>query len=431
MIKRIVLLSIIAALTAHCTSVEPTATPAPGTETAPPVDATATEPPTAAPPAVTDTPSAPSGPVQLLAPAQNEAGAQFGTSVAMDGETAIIGAPRAEGGRGAVYVFVLEGGRWREVTRLTAGDGLANDFFGHSVAISGETIVVGARGHDALGFETGAAYIFQNQQGSWVQTQKLTSSTAQDIRFGWSVATDGETIVVGAPYRSVEAEIINVGSAIVFVNDGQGWVEQVRLTGESGGARSSDQFGWSVAVQESTIAVSAHLVNTVYLYSLSGGQWQEETALRGPESAGQFGYSLSLSNDTLAVGAPSTSTSETRGGVVSLFVRQGGGWIETVRVSPDEIGVGARFGWSVALQGDLLAVGARESGGTADIEQSGEVYTFRINGGSSAPVGQFAALNPAAFDHFGTAVAVSGSLILVGAPGQDTTPGAAYVIEQP
>lgn len=428
MLKQIVLSLIVILIAVQCQPMEPTSAPVPTSETAP-VEVTATEPSTALPSDPTATPSAPTGPAAPLTPGQIENGAKFGSSVAVDGDTAVVGAPRSESGKGAVYVFVREGGLWRETSRLTADDGNANDFFGHAVAIRGGTIVVGANGQDALGFESGAAYIFQNQQGNWVQTQKLLSSSALDVRFGHAVATDGNTIVVGAPYRSVEAEIINIGSVIVYVNNGQAWEEQTRLESGSGGARSSDLFGWSVAVQDSTIAVGGHLSNVVYLYSLSDGRWQEETVLQGPANSAQFGYSLSLSNDLLAVGAPATSASEARGGAVYLFARQANDWTPSAILSPEGIRIGARFGWSLALQGDLLAVGARESAGQADVEQSGEVYVFRVSAGQVSPVGQFAVPNPAAFDNLGHAIAVGVDFVLVGAPGQDATPGAAYVID--
>jgi hypothetical protein len=240
------------------------------------------------------------------------------------------------------------------------------------------------------------------------------------------VDADGETIIVGAPDGYNQGEIINVGSASIFRNNGQGWEIQTRLASKSGGARSSDQFGWSVAVHGSSVAVGAHLNNIVYLYRLSNGQWREETALRGVGS--QFGYSLSLSNDTLVVGAPATNLPEMRAGAVFLYARQSNGWVETAQLSADNLRSGARFGWSVAASGDFIAVGARESGGTADVEESGEVYAFGIRGGQIVPLGQFAASSPAAFDHFSHAVAVTPDFILVGAPGTDSAPGTAYVV---
>lgn len=395
-----------------------------------------------APPAVVSTPqssetAAPadipasqsaSGAVVHITPNRSEPGDGFGQAVAADGETIVVGAPLAEGRKGAVYVFVREGNQWRETSRLTAADGMANDVFGQSVAISGETLVIGASGHPALGFATGAAYVFQYQQGSWVQTQKLTSSTALDIRFGWSVAIDGQTIVVGAPYRSDQGEIINVGSAIVFANDGQGWVQQARLTGRSGGARSSDQFGWSVAIRDSTLAVGAHLANAVYLYRLSNGVWQEEAFLKGNGNTGQFGYSVSLAQDTLAVGAPTTSDLNTRAGAAFVYMRQPNGWAETAQLSSDGLRPGSLLGWSVDLHGDVIVAGARESDGLADLEKSGVAYAYQLNGGSSVLLGEFYASNPARFDHFGHAVAVTPDFILVGAPGQDAASGSVYVI---
>jgi hypothetical protein len=347
----------------------------------------------------------------------------------MDDETLVIGAPHTEGGKGSVYIFVREGDRWREASRLTSGDAAPNDAFGQAVALSGDIIAVGASGQDSQGFEAGAVYIFQNEQGGWIQRQKLMSSSAQDVRFGWSLAIDGEKIVVGAPYRSSQGEIINVGAATIFASNGQSWEEQTRLTGApSAGARSSDQFGWSVTIEESVVAVGAPLNSNVYIYRLSDGQWREEMVVQGSESTAQFGYSVSLSNNRLAVGAPSTNMPAPRAGAVFLYAHQANHWVPTAQLSPEGLLTGDRFGWAVALQGDLLAVGAPESRGEADVEESGEIYAFRFLEGQAVSAGRFAAAAPAAFDHFGNAVAVAADGLLVGAPSQDAATGASFFI---
>ena len=121
----------------------------------------------------------------------------FGVSVAISGDTAIVGGPRANIGanrsQGAAYIFVRNGATWTEQQKLTASDGTEDDFFGESVAISGDTAIIGAHGNE------GAAYIFVRSGATWTKQQKLTGSNdraaLQD--FGFSVAISGDTVIVG------------------------------------------------------------------------------------------------------------------------------------------------------------------------------------------------------------------------------------------
>ncbi len=354
----------------------------------------------------------------------------FGHAVDIDGDIAVVGAPQAERGKGAVYVYVREGETWRETSRLVARERFDNDAFGQSVSVSDETIIVGASGHDALGFNTGAVYIFQNEGGNWVQTQKLLPSSPGDIHFGWAVEIDGDTIVVGAPFRNSQGEIEKVGAVTIFTNEARGWVRQARLTsGRSGGAINSDLFGWAVAVKDSTLAVGAHLAEAVYIYHLSNGQWKQEAVLRSHRPSAQFGYSVSLTKDAVAIGAPATNEPATRSGAAFVFVRQKKGWIETGRMALDGLQPGARFGWSVALHDNFLAVGARESDGRADLQASGTVHAFQIIDDQITFIGEFFASEPAPFDYFGHSLAISTDFLLVGAPGRNMAPGEAHFIK--
>lgn len=369
------------------------------------------------------------GKTARLTPRQPELVSHFGHAIAIDGNTAVIGAPRSEAGRGAVYIFVRQGESWRETSRLVASDRAANDAFGQSVSISGATIAVGASGHDALGYETGAVYVFRYDQGNWVQSQKLLPASPHDVRFGWSVAIAGQTMVVGAPYRYSQGEMNKIGSATIYANKGQGWQKQARLTSRrSGGAANSDLFGWAVAVQESTVAIGAHLAEAVYLYQLSNGRWQQEMVLRGKGPKAHFGYSVSLANGLLAIGAPAANQPAMRSGAAYVYVRQANGWSGTAQINPGSLPPGSRFGWSVALQDDRLVVGARESRGRTGEEQAGGVYIFHIQNDTPLLIEKIFASNPAPFDHFGHAVAISADSIVVGAPGRDIQPGSIHII---
>src|SRR6266545_734731 len=193
---------------------------------------------------------------QKLLASDAAAGALFGISVAISGETVVVGAP-GDDSRGSAYVFARSGGVWSQQQKLRASDAAVADSFGASVAISGETVVVGAIGDDgAAGRDQGSAYVFARSGGVWTQQQKLEASdaAANDL-FGLSVAISGETVVVGAPFDAGAAGN-SQGSAYVFARSGGVWSQQQKL--EASDAALGDQFGFSVAVSGGTVVVGAH-----------------------------------------------------------------------------------------------------------------------------------------------------------------------------
>ena len=188
----------------------------------------------------------------------------FGGSVAVSGDTAVVGTlVPGGGGAGAAYVFQRnEGGtdNWGELMKLTASDAQVNDKFGTRVAVSGDTAVVGAFGEDAGGSSAGAAYVFQRNEGgadNWGEVTKLTASDAQaEDWFGSSVTISGDTAVVGARYE--DAGGTDAGAAYVFQRDQGGadnWGEVKKLTASD--AQTFDWFGYSVAVSGDTAVVGA------------------------------------------------------------------------------------------------------------------------------------------------------------------------------
>jgi hypothetical protein len=253
---------------------------------------------------------------QKLTASDGAAGDFFGTSVAVSGSTIVVGAPfDSIGGnlfQGSAYVFNRQGGNWVEQQKLTASDGAAGDQFGHSVAVDGSTIVVGAWLDDINGnLDQGSAHVFNRQGGSWVEEQKLIASDgAPGDRLGWSVAISGSTLVVGAWGDTVGANS-NQGSAYVFNRQEGSWVETQKLTASDGAA--FDEFGWSVAISGSTIVVSSELEAI------------------GGHSAQGFAY---------------------------VFNRRGESWVETQKLTASDGAPGDRFGWSIAGSGSTFVLGA-------------------------------------------------------------------------
>ena len=241
----------------------------------------------------------------------------FGFSVAVSGDTAVVGAVFEDDGgsdAGAVYVFGRDEGspdNWGEVTKLIASDAEVFDLFGYSVAISGDTALVGAALEDAGGHNAGAAYVFQRDQGgtdNWGEVKKLLASDAEaNDRFGDSVAVSGDTAVVGAEQE--EAGGLRAGAAYIFQRDQGGtenWGEVKKLTASD--AQAGDFFGKSAAVSSDTVVVGVFRGKTAYVFQRDDGgvnNWAEVSRLKACDdvTSSGFGHSVAVSGSTTVVGA--------------------------------------------------------------------------------------------------------------------------------
>ena len=380
---------------------------------------------------------------QKLTASDGAASDFFGTSVAVSGSTIVVGAPFDSIGssfvQGSAYVFNRQGGSWVESQKLTASDGAGADLFGFSVAIDGSTIVVGAQG-DNIGnnLTQGSAYVFNRHGGSWVETQKLIASDgAAGDQLGNSVAVSGPTIVVNALLDSVAGNTAQ-GSAYVFNRQGGSWIEMQKLTASDGEA--GDQFGKSVAVNSSTIVVGAPFDDvggnfnqgSAYVFNRQGGSWIETKKLTASDGApgNQFGWSVAVSGSNIVVGAVNNNIG---GNVIPssayVFDRRGGSWIETQKLNASDERMDDFFGWSVAVSGSTIVVGAIFN--VAGIGNQGSAYVFNRQGGSWVETQKLIASDRAAGDRFGWSVVVSGSTIVVGAANDevdgDIDQGSAYV----
>src|SRR6266540_3231667 len=241
----------------------------------------------------------------------------FGFSVAISGETVVVGALFDDGAaglqQGSAYVFARSGGVWTQQQKLLASDAAAGDAVGMSVAISGETVVVGAQfDDDVAGDNQGSAYVFARSDGVWSQQQKLLASDARCCgeAFGASVAISGETVVVGA-IGDDGAAGRDQGSAYVFARSGGVWTQQQKL--EASDAAANDLFGLSVAISGETVVVGApfdagaagNSQGSAYVFARSGGVWSQQQKLEASDAAlgDQFGFSVAVSGGTVVVGA--------------------------------------------------------------------------------------------------------------------------------
>ena len=229
----------------------------------------------------------------------------FGMSVSISGDYAIVGAPNT--GKGAAYIYKFDGINWVNEQKIVALDGAASDGFGCSVSISGNYVIVGANGDDDAGTSSGSAYIFKFDGTTWDQQQKLTASDAMDDDyFGSSVSISGDFVIVGA-YRNDEVWT-NAGSAYIYKFDGTTWGSEQKLTAPDKN-HNDEWFGYSVSISGDLAIVGAiydeSLKGSAYFYKFNGTTWggaQKLTATDGV-AGDQFGCSVSISGDYAIVGA--------------------------------------------------------------------------------------------------------------------------------
>lgn len=370
----------------------------------------------------------------LTLPAPDDDNERFGGAIAVDGDTMVIGARLLDGGAanqqdaGAAHVYVRSGSAWQLQATLRASNIGERDYFSQSVAISGDTIVVGAfeeDGPDDSVIESGAAYVFVRNGSNWSEQAILRAADPEPgDRFGHKVAVDGDTAVIGVLYDNGSTQsTIDAGSAHLFVRSGSSWSQQAILWADSPG--QSDFFSNSLAVSGDTVFVGAPFKDNskgaVFIYQRNGTSWSRQFTLQGSDAAAddRFGYSLSLSGDTLAIGAQFKAAAggiPQGAGAVYIFEWNGTSWDQKALLSADNAGDSDLFGTSVAVDGNTLVVGAtRERGPDDALFAAGAAYLFGRNGSTWH---QLATLRPdvsAARDYFGISVGSLGDSLIVGA----------------
>ncbi len=316
-------------------------------------------------------------------------GDRFATSVSIDGDTAVVGANAHTDSTdaGSAYVFTRDGaGVWTEQAELGASDGLSRDRFGTSVAVSGDTIFVGAPSADDAGPSSGSVYVFtRDGAGVWTEKVKLVASDpVAGGNFGDAVALDTDTAAIGA--RSGSTDTLGAGTAYVFVRDGVGdWAEQTQLVASD--LQEEDAFGFSVAIDGDTIVVGA-VENDVaepdggsaFVFTRDGaGVWTEQSQLVGSDTVDgdDFGDSVAIDGDIALVGAPRNSAAGLRSGAVYVFARDASGiWSQRLQLTASDTTGGGAFGGGLAFSGDTAVVGARQDDEVGRL--SGAIYIYDL-----------------------------------------------------
>lgn len=343
-------------------------------------------------------------------------GDSFGEFLALDGDTLAVAArtedssaTQIDGNQandaatdsGAVYVFVRNGASWSQQAYIKASNAEAGDNFGASVAISGDTLVVGAHLEDGDGTSqadnalpgAGAAYVFVRNGTTWTQQAYLKASNpgGTDL-FGENVAISGDTIAVSARLEdssrtaAPDEGATDSGAVYVFVRNGTTWTQHAFL--KASNAEADDQFGFAIALDDDTLAVSAAgegsgstgvnavesdnsapMSGAVYVFTRSGTSWSQQAYIKASnaEAGDQFGSpGLALHGDTLVVGSiaeDSASTNQADNsspstGAVYVFIRNGTSWAQQAYLKASNANAGDQFGFSVAIEGDVLVIGA-------------------------------------------------------------------------
>lgn len=359
---------------------------------------------------------------------------------------------------------------------VKASNTTASDFFGGAIAIDGNTMVVGVQTERTGALNSGAAYVFARNGTTWTQQAFLKAPTiTEGERFGRSVALNGETLVIGAPapQNSATGQPVGSGSVYVYTRSGKTWVQQANL--KASNAEISDRFGSSVALDGNTLVVGASGEDStvqwvipgspdetatqngtfdsgaVYVFTKTNGVWAQQAYVKAANAgAGDgFGNSVALAGDTFVVAAEFEASaakgingdqgdnSASGSGAVYVFTLGNNGWEQEAYVKASNSGSGDRFGSSVALVGNTLAVGApfedsSAQGINSSVDDnsalgSGAVYLFtRLTGGWRQEA-YIKALHSEKDDNFGSALGLKDDILVVGAPGQEARRGTVYV----
>ncbi|MGX9725867.1 MAG: thrombospondin type 3 repeat-containing protein [Candidatus Electronema sp. VV] len=379
--------------------------------------------------------------VQKLLAEDGAADDRFGLSVAVDGDTAVIGAIYDDdkgSNSGSAYVFVRTAdGTWSQKAKLIAEDGAAGDYFGSSVSVSGDTAVIGAARDDDKGDDSGSAYVFvRAADGAWNQQAKLTAADgAASDSFGISVSVSGGTAVIGAFYDDDKGD--DSGSAYVFVRAVDGaWSQQAKLTAADGAA--AGYFGMSVSVSDGTAVIGAigdnNAAGSAYVFvRAANGTWTQQanvTAADGAAGDG-FGYSVSVSGGTAVIGAFYDDDKGTDSGSAYVFVRAAdGAWNQQAKLTAADGAASDSFGISVSVSGGTAVIGAYGDDDNGDMSGSAYVFVRVADGSAWSQQAKLSANDGAAGDGFGYSVSVSDGTAVIGAWQDDdkgTDSGLAYV----
>lgn len=362
------------------------------------------------------------------------AGDKLGTCVSMNGDIAVVGAPLDDIGaktdQGSAYIFIRQDGLWTEQAKLTAADGASGDNFGSSVSISGDYAIVGApKGSGAWSLQ-GAAYIFVRNGSNWVQQAKLNSSDGIiGETFGSSVSINGDYAIIGNPTARVF--YASQGAAYVFTRTGSSWAQQAKLSYVGG--QFNDYFGYSVSISGNYVIIGAPYFDwfvtnqgSAFIFIRTGNTWALQLRINANDGAAEdyFGVSVNLDGDNAMVGAPNDDGGNTDQGAVYFFLRNGTDWNQQQKLLAPETQVNANYGNNINLSGQYAIIGSNYEGGTNPYhDKQGAAYIYRLTGTHWDQIRTVKDGSGQTSGFFGSGVGVSGFNYIIGAPGKNNSKG--------
>ncbi len=359
----------------------------------------------------------------------------FGQSVDISGDTIVIGAPGADidgiSNQGAAYIFSRSNGNWSQEAKLVADDGESVIRFGQSVAIWEDTIVIGA---PRTGFDTGqsSAFIFTKKNDTWTQQAKLIpNGGSPGAWFGISVAIHQDTVVIG------DIEGFDPGAAYVFTRLDDTWSQQAKLIANDGHFQAF--FGVSVATEENTIIVGSpgsdindnNEQGATYLFTRSGDIWTQQVKLTAEDGTegDWFGRSVSMDGNIIAVGQPRGFIHPKGYGAAYTFVRSGNNWTQQAKLTADDRILEDYFGFSISISENRIIVG------TTDVFINTPETAYIFNYSEDSWSQSFKLTNDGPDGAFAYSVGIDGNFVIVGAPstniGAHENQGAAYIFRHP
>jgi plastocyanin len=382
--------------------------------------------------------------IKLLA-SDGAAQDEYGSTVSISGNRAIVGANLDDdngSNSGSAYIYELTNGSWVQIQKLIASDASAADQFGSAVSISENRVIVGASLDDDNGSNSGAAYIYELDNGSWVEMQKLTAAdAAAGDNFGYTVSISGDNVIIGSSLDDDNGS--NSGSAYIYELSNGTWLEVQKLTAAD--AAANDQFGFAVSIDDNVAVVGARWSDknasiqnsgSAYVFENNGTNWIEIQKLiaSDEDEFAVFGFSVDVSNNHIIVGSPfrNNGVSYTNAGSSYLFENNGTNWSQVQVLTASDETAQDKFGYSVSISGDLAIAGSKEDDDNGS--NSGSAYVFKLNGASWSQVQKLTSSDGNTDDEFGVFVSISGNNVIAGSPGSDdngSLSGAAYIFELP
>ncbi|WP_154221945.1 FG-GAP repeat protein [Marinicella rhabdoformis] len=358
----------------------------------------------------------------------------YGTAVSISNNRALVGSKYHDPSinqvtvenAGAVYYYEYENGQWTFKQKIIASDADTNDQFGNAISLSGDRLMIGSFRNDEESGDAGAVYVFEFNNSTWVETEKLTASDAANSDwFGYTIAVHQDTAMIAA---SSNDDLGNrSGKIYVFNHDGQNWIEGQKLTTSDG--TDNTRLGASISLSTNRMVAGANFHPTnglaggaayVFEYNSNNSLWEETQQLLSDSiiDGANFGHAVSLSGDRILVGAIEDTGIVADSGAAYLFEYDGQSWALRQKITEAAVDGGDEFGSAVSVVGDRLYIGAQNAGFNG--AYSGVVYVYdRLSddmlGTDWVKSDEIFGLDTNARDEFGVSISMDGGQMMIGA----------------